>query len=146
MAENDEAGKLIVEASENEREPKSPKSSLASTIKSWAVLIASLAALATALGAIFKPQDHTVTQTSYEQLSKTMQKIEDQGQANHDDIVSIRQYLADQNKQVVDLPSQAATPPTLRPLVRPPPPTVHTFVKPLPPPPFAEVLTTAAKK
>jgi hypothetical protein len=64
-----------------------------SSLRSWATLIASVAGLVTAIGAVFKPQDHTVTQESYEALSQEVHDLVDQQAAEHDDLVALRAYL-----------------------------------------------------
>lgn len=111
MGEGEEnTGKLIVEAAEGDRESKPPRSSLPSTLKSTGVLIASLAALATSLGAIFKPQDHSVTQESYTELSKGITSLTEQSQKNHDDIVALRTYMSTKNGDTIVLPSQIIEP------------------------------------
>ena len=76
----------LVEAAADEAERESRSGSGGSKIRSWAVLVAAAGALLTSLAAILKPQDHTVSQTSYEEVSKAFQRLSDQSQLNHDDI------------------------------------------------------------
>ncbi len=77
-------------------------------IRSIAILIASVAALITSIGAFFRPQDHSVQQASYEELSKSITAAYEEQQKNHDDIVALRTYLADRSGEMFILPSQLA--------------------------------------
>jgi hypothetical protein len=76
---------------ESESDP--PKDVHASRLKSLGTLIAAVAALVTAVGAYFKPQDHTVNKASYEELSKVIKELSDESDKNHDDIVALRGYV-----------------------------------------------------
>jgi hypothetical protein len=147
-----------------------PVTSRGAMIRSWAILLASISACITAFATWAKPQDHSVTQQSYEELSKRLESMQDQQQKSHDDIVAMRAYLSQRNGEVFVLPSQAAqaaaeavdagAPILLRPLVRTSPsasaalmpaasvqpPAIHTFVRADPPPSFDNVLRNSAKK
>jgi len=70
-----------------------PKDIHASRLKYLGTLVAAVAALVTALGAYFKPQDHSVNKASYEELSKVIKDLSDESDKNHDDIVALRGYV-----------------------------------------------------
>ncbi len=70
--------------------PKDPK---AQRIRSWANVIATSAALITAFGALFRPQDMTVNKASYDELKKAVEQLSVDNAKNHDDIVSMRSYM-----------------------------------------------------
>lgn len=55
--------------------------------------ILTVAALMTAVGSWFKPQDLKVTKSSYETLAHSMEEMGKEIDQNHDDIVAIRGYL-----------------------------------------------------
>jgi len=55
--------------------------------------IAAVAALITAMGAFFKPQDHSVTKTAYDTLSASITQIAEGQKRDHDDVVALRGYL-----------------------------------------------------
>lgn len=140
-------GDQIVEAAEEEerRESHSLIGRAGGFMRSSAILIASVVALLTSAGAFFKPQDHSVTQASYEELSKSLQALTDQQQKNHDDLVALRAYMvmrANDQYYVPNLPSAASTgggePPKPIPVVRvaPPSPTTSASAPPPPPPPL----------
>jgi hypothetical protein len=160
----------IVEAAEEEerRSGVGLMGKVGGFMRSSAILIASVGALLTSIVAVAKPQSHTVTETSHDELSKTIQALATQQQQTHDDLVALRTYIADRNGEVFVLPSQASSPAAsssaaviLKPLVRPspsasvatplvpasslPPPELHQFTKVAPPVPFAAVLTKANK-
>jgi len=164
------AQESIVEAAEEEerREEKGLIGKVGGFMRSSAILIASMGALLTSTVAVAKPQSHTVTEASHDELSKSIQALTTQQQQTHDDLVALRTYIADRNGEVFVLPSQAATAGSssaaviLKPLVRPtpstsvgaaplvpassqPPPEIHQFTKAAPPAPFAAVLTKASR-
>lgn len=158
------SGHLVAEAAEaGDRESHEvPITSRGSLIRSWAILVASLAGLATAIGAWVKPQDHTVAQQSYEELAKRLDAVADQQQKTHDDLVAMRTYMAQKSGEVFVLPSQSTQTTegtVLRPLVRTSPsassplvpaasvkpPDIQPFVRAEPPPSFDHVLQRAKK-
>jgi len=171
MPEGGDAHHLVADAAdaaeEADRESHAP--SRGANIRSWAIMVASIAALLTSVGAIFKPQDHSVTQQGYEEITKSLQAVTTQQQQTHDDLIALRTYVADRNGEVFALPSQAAggggaassAPLILKPLIRPapsassigpmplipastqPPPELHPFIKGTPPPTFDKVLTAS---
>jgi hypothetical protein len=71
--------------------PTDPK---AQRLRSWANIIATTAALLTAVAAIFKPQDQTVNRNTYEQLKHSIEETNDSVKQNHDDTVAMHNYLA----------------------------------------------------
>lgn len=71
--------------------PPDPK---AQRLKSWANIIATTAALLTAVAAIFKPQDQTVSRNTYEQLKTAIEQTQQDVKQNHDDMVALHNYLA----------------------------------------------------
>lgn len=172
MGERHEGGAVenIVDAAEEEERRQSGSfiSRAGGFMRSSAILIASLVALLTSVAAIFKPQNHTVTEVSHDELTKSIQALQVQEQQTHDDLVALRTYVADKSGEVFVLPSQAVSPSPsssaaviLKPLVRSspsasaatplvpasslPPPEIHQFTKVAPPTPFASVLTKASK-
>jgi hypothetical protein len=82
---------------ENIEEQKEPPKKWFKNIIKWANaskgVIAAMAALVTALGAFFKPPDHSVTKTAYDTISVGMKQIADEQRLDHDDIVKLRGYL-----------------------------------------------------
>lgn len=112
---------------------ESEKSLRESRLKHAASLVASLVALVTAVSAFVKPQDQSVNQESYEQLSASIKQLSEQQQKNHDDLVALRGYTeaavqlaASPEVAVVAVDAGAGRPsvPTARPVVRirrPPP-------------------------
>ena len=87
---------------ESESDP--PKDVHASRLKSLGTLVAAVAALVTATGAYFKPQDHSVNKASYEELSKVIKDLSDESDKNHDDIVALRGYLEGVSRNSGPLP------------------------------------------
>src|SRR5512135_1124557 len=71
--------------------PSDPK---AQQLKSWANIIATTAALLTAVAAIFKPQDQTVNRNTYEQLKTSIEQTNQDVKQTHDDMVALHNYLA----------------------------------------------------
>ena len=134
-----------------------PKDPVASRIKSLGALVMAIAALVTATGAWFKPQDHSVNKASYEELSKTIKELSDQGDKNHDDVVALRGYVegtlaskpapipvleqdggsstrdAGTSTAYVQIPS------------KPPPPPVHSSPRPAAPLPFDTIVQQSKK-
>jgi hypothetical protein len=70
--------------------PPDPK---AQRLKSWANIIATTAALVTAVGALIRPQDQTATKNAYEQLKTSIEQTNQNVQSNHDDVVALHNYL-----------------------------------------------------
>lgn len=64
-------------------------------------LILAVAGLLAAVVALVKPQSQSTAQASYEELSKAVYEIGTATAKNHDDIVSVRSYLAGMNGQPV---------------------------------------------
>jgi hypothetical protein len=71
--------------------------------------IAAAAALVTALGAFFKPPDHSVTKTAYETLSSGIKDLSDEQKRDHEDLVRLRGYMDGLTRAGV--PSLEAPPP-----------------------------------
>jgi hypothetical protein len=139
-----------------------PKDVHASRLKSLGTLIASVAALVTATGAYFKPQDHSVNKATYEELTKSIKELSDVSEKNHDDIVALRGYVEGQASKnsgpfPVTVQSDAGSPALGRsgdagatvafvqvPSSRPPPP---VLAPPRPPPPQSfDTLVKQSKK
>jgi len=72
---------------ESSNDPKAQR------IKSWANVIATTAALLTAVAAINKPQDQTVSKNTYEQLKSAIEHTNQDVKENHDDMVALHNYL-----------------------------------------------------
>lgn len=147
-----------------------PKDVHASRLKSLGTLIAALAALVTATGAYFKPQDHSVSKVTYEELTKSIKELSDEGDKNHDDIVALRGYiegtLAKRSEaipvtvQSADGGAPTAFPMGLRmssdagttvavvqlPSIRPPPPVSTGQMRPPPPQSFDSLVQKANAK
>ncbi len=70
--------------------PTDPK---AQQLKSWANIIATTAALVTAIMAIVKPQDQTVNRNTYDQLKTSIEQTNQEIKQNHDDMVALHNYL-----------------------------------------------------
>lgn len=148
---------------ESESDP--PKDVHASRLKSLGTLIAAIAALVTATGAYFKPQDHSVNKASYEEITKTLKEMSDQTDKNHDDIVALRGYMEGvaasrsaplpvtfppdagaATPHVLSSPSASTTVAYVQLPPKPPPPPVHTAARPQDPPSFDAVVQKASKK
>jgi hypothetical protein len=74
-------------------ESNPPHDAKTARLKSIATIVASLAALVTALGAYFKPTDHSVTKSSYEELTSVLKGISDQVDKDHEDLTELRGYV-----------------------------------------------------
>ena len=70
--------------------PTDPK---AQRLRSLANIIATTAALLTAVAAIFKPQDQTVNRATYEQLKGSIEQTNQYVKQEHDDTVALHNYL-----------------------------------------------------
>jgi hypothetical protein len=70
--------------------PTDPK---AQQLRSWANIIATTTALLTAVVAIVKPQDQTVSRNTYEQLKTSIEQTNESVKQNHDDMVALHNYL-----------------------------------------------------
>lgn len=81
-----------------------------SLLKGWAALIASIAALVTAIGALMKPPEEPAAKASYETLSKAVEDNSKQAAQNHDDIVALRNYLEGYVKGSVPAVAPSAAP------------------------------------
>jgi hypothetical protein len=64
-----------------------------SLLKEWGGLLAGIAGVLTAAGALLKSADHSVTQSAYNTLSESIAKLSDQQQKDHEDMANIRGYL-----------------------------------------------------
>ena len=73
--------------------PGSPKDSWAK-MQRLTTFLASLAALLTAVGALIKSCDHSVTENAYATLAKGMQQVQSATEQNHQDLVALHSYLA----------------------------------------------------
>jgi hypothetical protein len=72
-------------------DPTELKRQKKSRIERVAIFISALAALATAIGAIYKPE--VSARKAYEEMSKGLEKVSKDSVQNHDDIVALRNYL-----------------------------------------------------
>jgi hypothetical protein len=119
-----------------------------------AALFTALAALITALGAVYKPE--VSARRSYDEMSKGLEKLSKDAQQNHDDIVALRNYLDGYTKSrettpvtVSNTPSSAAgapaglgpnTPVLIKPTrPMPEPPTIKNAKSAYVPPPYKQV-------
>jgi hypothetical protein len=62
-------------------------------LKEWGGLLAGIAGVLTAIGALAKSCDHSVTQSAYNTLSDSITKLSDQQQKDHGDLANLRGYL-----------------------------------------------------
>lgn len=134
-----------------------PKDAKAARLKYLGTLVAATAALVTAFGAYFKPQDHSVNKASYEELTKVLKEVSDQAEKNHDDIVALRGYvegtLASKPAPIPVLEQDAGAAPRdagqavayVQIPSKPPPPPVHSSPKPPAPPPFDTIVQQSKK-
>ncbi len=99
-------------------------------LKGWAAIIASIAALVTAVGAILKPTDTSATKATYETLSKAVKDNSEAAARNHDDLVALRAYMEGMRQ------SQIVPPPTTGTGVAPPPMVDATGLKTMKKPPL----------
>jgi hypothetical protein len=94
MAENQNGERRTIEihlGGDDESVVTDPK---AQRLKSWANIIATTAALLTAVAAIFKPQDQTINRNTYEELRTAVTQVDSEVKQNHDDMVALHNYLA----------------------------------------------------
>jgi len=131
-------------------------------LKGWATVIAALAALITAIGSWYKPQDTTVEKNAYETLSTSIAKLSDEEQKSHEDVANLRGYLDGISRAPLLVPADveptsspspspmpsnaphattaATSPSTSGPITfavtAPPVPTVHAAPAPVAPPAF----------
>jgi hypothetical protein len=82
------SSELVVESSDSTPPSKKP-----SKMRDLATLISAVTAMIVAIGSYFRPQDHTVTQKSYETCVDGIAKIQDAEQKNHDDIANLRGFV-----------------------------------------------------
>lgn len=73
-------------------------------LKEWGGLLAGVAGVLTAAGALLKSCDHSVTQSAYDTLGVSIAKLADQQQRDHNDLANLRGYID----------GMARTPPALR--------------------------------
>lgn len=64
-----------------------------SILKGWAAIIASVAALVTAIGAFLKPPQEPAAKAAYETLSSAVKSNSEEIAKNHDDILALRNYM-----------------------------------------------------
>jgi hypothetical protein len=89
-----EAAREIVEQVDNaDTDPPPGTPSKREKMRSTISLMTHVVALMAATGAFFKTCDHSVTKSAYDALSADIQKLSDQDQKNHDDLVAIHGYL-----------------------------------------------------
>jgi hypothetical protein len=89
--EGSEEGKGIeIHLGDSSIPPSDPK---AQQLKSWANIIATTAALVTAVGALLKPADTTATKNTYEQLKASIEETNNVVKQDHDDMVALHNYL-----------------------------------------------------
>jgi len=97
MPENNEEGQaenpgdVEIHLGGGESEP--PTDPKAQRLRSWANIIATTAAMLTAVAAVFKPQDQTVNRNTYEQLKASIEHTNEDVKQNHEDMVAIHSYL-----------------------------------------------------
>ncbi len=122
----------------------SSKDILVARLRAWGTLITAIAGLATAL---LKPQDQTVTKAAYQQCTAGIEKLNDGLAQEHQDLATLRGYIAAKEGQSLlaqDLlpappidagaPAQPPRPPAPPP---PPPPRRAQGTAPSEPPPVA---------
>jgi len=101
---------------EEEIEEKEQESSKLAKIIGWINaskgFITATAALLASVGALAKPQDHSVTKTAYDTLSSGIKEISDEQKRDHDDVVALRGYLEGLTREKITL-SQAVAPPVI---------------------------------
>jgi hypothetical protein len=64
-----------------------------SILKGWATVIASLAALVTAISALLKPPQEPAAKAAYETLAAVVKENSEQNAKNHDDIENLRNFM-----------------------------------------------------
>lgn len=69
------------------------ESAVPDRIKTLTTLVASLAALATAVAAFTRPPDTTASRNTYEELSQAMKEISVENVKNHDEIVALHAFI-----------------------------------------------------
>ena len=65
--------------------------------------ITAAAALLASVGALAKPQDHSVTKSAYDTLSVGIKQVADEQRRDHDDVVALRGYLEGLTREKVIL-------------------------------------------
>jgi hypothetical protein len=128
-------------------------------VRSLTNIVVTATALITAITALVKPQDTSVTKASYEELAASLKTMGEQNAKLHDDQVALRSYidgyvkakqqqdveLAKETASAVEAttsPSTAPAGPVLPvkpPPAPPPPPQVSPKPTAVTPPPFASV-------
>jgi hypothetical protein len=78
---------IHLSSDDDDNDPKNKR------MKSLANIIATTAALVTAVGALLKPTDTTVTEKSYSQLKTAIEHTAQDVKQNHDDMVALHNYL-----------------------------------------------------
>jgi len=91
-----------------EEDTETPDQGKTSILKGWAAIIASLAALVTAIGALLKPPQEPAAKAAYETLSTVVKETSEQTAKNHDDIVGLRNYLEGYTKGAGTVPAPSA--------------------------------------
>lgn len=90
--------------------PSKVKSFIAAANASKGLILA-VAALVAALAGWFKPQDHSVTKVSYEEMATGIEKLGQASVQNHDDIIALQGYLAGlaqhEASEVIALPTDS---------------------------------------
>jgi len=98
---------------EEEIEEKEQESSKLAKIIGWINaskgFITATAALLASVGALAKPQDHSVTKTAYDTLSSGIKEISDEQRRDHDDVVALRGYLEGLTREKVILSPTVTT-------------------------------------
>jgi hypothetical protein len=74
----------------------SSKDILVARLRAWGTLITAIAGLATAL---LKPQDQTVTKAAYQQCTAGIEKLNDGLAQEHQDLATLRGYVAAKDGQ-----------------------------------------------
>ena len=111
-------------------DPAQPRSNapLVARLRAWGTLVTPVGALSTAVLAVMKPQDQTVTKAAYQQLAQGIEKLNQGLTQEHEQVATLRGYIAAKEGQPLlvqapqSAPADAGAPsplPGLVPLRRP---------------------------
>jgi len=78
-------------------------------LKGWATVIASVAALVTAISALLKTPAEPAAEASYKTLAAAVKENSEQSAKNHDDLLNLRNYMEGYIR--ADRPAASAEPP-----------------------------------
>jgi hypothetical protein len=131
-------------------------SRLARRLRSYAALVAAVAALLASVKALAKPTDNRPVKASFETLSEEIRKLADTQAKQHDDIVALQAYIQGYIKAQEEASATVRTPPlpatsassttvivSVKPAKAPPAPKLSAKPKPWNPPTFDRVLAMA---